>query len=118
MTVILDGKTVVCKQLNEDCKAVAIQWDAWLSSAYKRKIKTYGLIRVWTLKCVESGVLWASSQVKSFEDSELAGSVLALSVDDEVRAISTNVYVLGVSIDAVDLGGKNLRYFTLTLQEA
>jgi hypothetical protein len=118
MTVILGGRTLICKRLAEACPVVATQWDAWVSAAFKRKVKPYGVVRVWTLDCVENGVAWASSQAKSFEDSEAAGSQLAFSVDDQVRVISTNVYVMGVNIDAVDLAGKNIRYFTLTLQEA
>ena len=118
MTVTLDGKTLVCKRLAEGCAVVATQWDAWVNAAFKRKVKAYGVVRVWTLECVENGVNWFSSQAKSFEDSEATGTQLAFSVDDQVRVISTNVYVMTVNIDAVDLAGKNIRYFTLTLQEA
>jgi len=32
--------------------------------------------------------------------------------------LSTNVYILGVTIDVADLAGKNIRYFSLNLQEA
>lgn len=114
----LDGKTLDCKRLSEDYVAISVQWDAWVNAAYKRKIKVFGGARKWTLECVENGVVWASSSCKSFEDSLAAGSALTFAVTDEVRVISTSVYVLDVSIDAADLGGKNIRYFTLTLQEA
>jgi hypothetical protein len=118
MTVTLDSKTLDCKQLSENCQIIVTQWDAWISAVFKRKVKVLGVVRVWTLSCVENNVAWGSSQAKSFEDSGKAGTELAFAVTDEVRVISTNVYVLGVIIDAMDLAGKNIRRFTLTLQEA
>jgi hypothetical protein len=117
MTVTLDGKTLDCKQLSEDCAVISTQWDAWINSAYKRKLKVLGTVRTWTLHCMENGVAWTSSSAKSLENSAANGTTLTFSVTDEVRIIGTSVYVLGVSIDAVDLAGKNIRYFTITLQE-
>jgi hypothetical protein len=117
MTVTLDGKTLDCKQLSEDCAVINTQWDAWVSSAYKRKVKIFGLCRKWTLHIVENGVAWASSCCKSFQDTAAAGTTVTFAVTDEVRVINTSVYVLGVSIDAIDVAGKNIRYFTMTLQE-
>jgi hypothetical protein len=47
------------------------------------------------------------------------GSAVAFISNEPVREISsTNVYVLGVELGLSDLGGKNIRKFTLTLQEA
>lgn len=118
MTVTLDGKTLNVRSISEDFKVLNSQSDGWQSGAYKRKIKVIGITRVWTVECFENAIAWASSQAKSFEDSGQAGTELAFAVTDEVRVISTNVYVLAVNIDAMDLAGKNVRYFTLTLQEA
>lgn len=118
MTVTLGGKTLDCKRLSEGCAIINTQWDAWVNSTYKRKIKVLGTCRKWTVDVVENNVVWASSSCKSFEDSGAAGSVLTFSVDDEVRVISTSVYVLDVAIQIQDLAGLNIRYYTLTLQEA
>jgi hypothetical protein len=118
MTVTLDGKTLDCKGLSESCQAISTQWDAWVSAAYKRKVKVFGICRKWTVSVVENGVAWASGSCKSFEDTAAAGTTVTFAVTDEVRVISTSVYVLDVTIDIVDLAGKNVRYFTLTLQEA
>jgi hypothetical protein len=118
MTVTLDGKTLDVKSLGEDFQAVNSQWDAWENQAYKRKLKVVGKVRQWTLDCVENNVAWASSQAKSFQDSATAGSTVSFSVTDEVRVINTTVYILGVQIHVADLAGKNIRYFTLSLQEA
>jgi len=118
MTVTLDGKTLDALSLAESFEVINTQWDRWESGEAKRKVKARGVVRVWTLRIVENGTAWASSQAKSFEDSGRAGTQLAFAVTDEVRVISTNVYVLAANIDAIDLAGKNVRYFTLTLQEA
>jgi hypothetical protein len=118
MTVTLNSITLNCKRLDENCTVVASQWDAWVSGAYKRKVKAYGIYRVWTLDCVENGVAWASSAAKSFQDTASAGTSVTFSVDDQVRVISTSVYILGVTIHVADVAGQNIRYFTLTLQEA
>lgn len=118
MAVTLDGKTLDCKSLGEGFEVVASQWDAWISGAFKRKVKVRGIVRNWALDCVENGVAWASSQAKSFEDTAAAGTTVAFAVTDEVRVINTTVYILAVAIQAADLAGKNIRYFTVTLQEA
>ena len=118
MTVTLDSKTLNCKHIHEDFIVAHSQTNAWVSGAFKRKVKPYGVYRVWILNVVENGVAWTSSDCKSFQDSAAAGTALTFVVTDEVRVISTSVYVLGLSIDAVDLAGKNIRYYTLTLQES
>jgi len=118
MTVTLDGKTLDALSLAESFEVINTQWDRWEGGEAKRQVKARGVVRVWTLRLVENGTAWTSSQAKSFEDSGKAGTQLAFAVTDEVRVISTNVYVLGLMIDAMDLAGKNIRYYTLTLQEA
>jgi hypothetical protein len=118
MTVTLDGKTLDAKTLHEGFQVVNRQWDAWENQAYKRKVKIRGAVRVWTVECVENNVNWATSNCKSFEDTGAAGSTVTFAVTDEVRVVNTTVYILDVAIDAADLAGKNIRHFTLTLQEA
>jgi hypothetical protein len=118
MTVTLDGKTLDCKSLGEGFEVVASQWDAWINNVFKRRLKVRGVVRTWTLDCVENSVAWTNSQAKSFEDTGLAGTTVNLTVTDEVRVINTSVYILGVAIQVADLAGKNIRYFTVTLQEA
>lgn len=118
MTVTLDGKTLDCKSMSEDFQTFKSEWDAWENQAYKRKVKVKGVISGWTLDCVENGVAWASSQTKSFQDTATAGSTVAFVVTDEVRVINTSVYILAVQIYVADIAGKNIRHFSLTLQEA
>ena len=118
MTVTLDGKTLDVRALGEDLEVVNSQWDVWENQTYKRKVKVLGIVRHWTLECVENNVAWSSSQVKSFEDTAAVGTTVTFVVTDEVRVVNTSVYVLGVQIQVADLAGKNIRHFTLTLQEA
>jgi hypothetical protein len=118
MTVTLDGKTLDTKRLSEGFEVVNGQSDDWENSAYKRKVKVLGVIRTWTLECVESVVAWTSSQAKSFQDTGEAGTTVTFTVTDEVRVINTSVYILDMAIQIADLAGKNIRYFTVTLQEA
>ncbi len=118
MTVTLNGLTLNVKSLNESFQIVCSQWDGWENGAYKRKVKVRGVTRLWTVTCVENNVNWTSSQCKSFQDSAAVGSTVTFAITDQVRVVSTNVYILGVAIDVADLAGKNIRYFSLTLQEA
>jgi len=118
MTVTLDSKTLDCKSMSEDFQTFRSEWDAWESQTYKRKVKVKGIIKRWTLDCVENGVAWASSQAKSFEDTAAAGTSVTFAVTDEVRVINISVYILAVQIYVADLAGKNIRHFSLTLQEA
>lgn len=118
MTVTLDGKTLDCKSLSEGFEVINVQGDDWENSAYKRKIKVLGIVRTWTVECVENNIAWASSAAKSFQDTGAAGTTVAFAVTDEVRVISATVYILGVTQDIADLGGKNVRRFTVSLQEA
>jgi hypothetical protein len=117
MTVTLDSKTLDCKSLSEGFEIIHIQGDDSENGAYKRKVKVLGVLRTWTLECVESAVAWSSSQAKSFQDTAAAGTTVTFTVTDEVRVIGTTVYILGMTIDAADLAGKNVRRFTLALQE-
>jgi hypothetical protein len=118
MTVTLDGKTLNVKSLSEHFQVINRQWDAWENQAYKRKVKVRGKVRVWTLACVENNVNWASGQAKSFQDTGEVGTTVTFAVTDQVRVINATVYILEVTIDIADLAGKNIRYFTLILQEA
>jgi len=115
--VKLDGKTLNVLSFGEDARAVMSQWDAWVDGAYKRKVKVLGISRSWMLDCVENDVGWTNSQAKSFQETAAAGFTVTFSITSEVRVINTTVYIIDVGIQVADLAGKNVRHFTLTLQE-
>ncbi len=118
MTVTLDGKTLDVKSYHEDFAVVNKQSDVWENGVYVRKVSVRGVIRTFSVQCVENDVNWASSQAKSFQDTGEAGTIVTFTITDQVRVLSTTVYILGMSLDAQDLAGKNIRRFTVSLQEA
>lgn len=117
MTVTLDGRTLDCRALHEDFEVVNKQNDVWYLGVYRRLVKVRGVVRKWSLQCVENGVNWASSQAKDFQDKGAAGTTVTFAVTDQVRVLSTTVYILAMTIDAQDLAGKNIRRFTVNVQE-
>lgn len=119
MATTLDGKTLTVTKWGENVQTVASQYDAWVSSAYKRKVKVYGIIRGYSIDCVEQNVVWASSLANYFEQTALNGTSVVFFSDQAVRPVSSvSVYVLNVSWTVENVGGQNIRRFTLTLQEA
>jgi len=119
LATTLDGKTLTVTKWGENVQTVASQYDAWVSSTYKRKIKVYGIIRGYSIDCIEQNVDWATSLANYFEAVALAGNSVILFSDASVRPVaSVTVYVLNVAYTLENLGGKNIRKVTLTLQEA
>jgi hypothetical protein len=115
----LDGQALTVTKWGENVQTVASNWDAWVSGAYKRKLKVYGIIRTYTVDCVEQNVAWASSLANYFEQTALNGTSVVFFSDQAVRPVSSvSVYVLNVSWTLENIGGQNIRRFTLTLQEA
>ena len=119
MTITIDGKTLNVLSFGESIEVAGTQWDAWVNQSYDRKVKVYGIIRKWTLECIEEDVTWTNSLVNYFETIAQNGSEVAFTSDEAVREISsTNVYVLAVELGLSGLGDNNIRKFTLSLQEA
>jgi hypothetical protein len=115
----LDSKRLTVILHDEKCAASHTQWDAWVNSLYKRKVKVLGIVRQYILTAIEQNSIWSSSLAKYFEDACLAGSQILLASDQAVRPVqNVNVYVLDVSWTLANLGGQNIRKFLLTLQEA
>jgi hypothetical protein len=119
MGTTLDGQSLTVTKWGEDVSVQASQWDAWSGSSYKRKVKVYGIVRTYTVDCIENAVTWASSLVNRFETTAVNGNTVVFSSDQAVRPVSSvSVYVLKVSWTLENIAGKNVRKFTLTLQEA
>jgi hypothetical protein len=119
MGTTLDGQTLTVTKWGEDVTTAASQWDAWSGSSYKRKVKVYGIVRTYTIDCIEKAIAWASSLVNRFETTAANGTTVVFYSDQAVRPVSSvNVYVLKVSWTLENVGGQNIRKFTLTLQEA
>lgn len=123
MTVTLDAQALHLDALDEGFAYVKTEWDAWVSSAYARKMKVYGIIKAWTLTCHEYNVPWASSAAKHMEDLGL-DSTVALVIDvqggfggsDKLHQItSTNVKITGLAVSYAETDAL-YRRFTVTVQ--
>jgi hypothetical protein len=116
MTVTLDGKTLTVLSWAESLGIVAPQWNAWVDSAYKRKVLVVGNVLQLTLNCIEQNVSWVNSLVNYFMGKQSAGTAVELVSNEAVRNLDVFVYVMGVSFSAQNIASQNIRYFALTLQ--
>lgn len=120
MGTTLDGQSLNILKWAEDVTTIAGQFDSWSSGSGSvvRKLVAYGIIRTYTLDCVEKDIAWASSQVLQFENDASAGTSVTFFSDAALRNVSNvNVKVMGVSVTMEKLGLQNIRYFTVKLQE-
>jgi hypothetical protein len=119
MTVSLDARNLNVTKWGERVQTVATQYDAWISNAYKRNVRVFGIIRQYIIECVEKDVSWTNSLVNYFEQVAQNGNTVTFYSDETTRPVNNvSVYVLNVSWEMENLGGQNIRKFTLTLQEA
>lgn len=115
----LDGQSLTVTKWGEDAAVQASQWDSWSRASYKRKVKVYGIVRTYTIDCIENAVAWAQSLTNYFENTALNGIPVIFYSNQAVRPVnSVSVYVLDVSWTLENIAGQNIRKFTLTLQEA
>jgi hypothetical protein len=120
MTVTLDGKTLTVTKWGEGVQPIQSLYDRWSGGVCKRKKHVYGLVRTYTLDCVEKDVAWASSLVNYFEEKASAGTAVAFTSDLPQRTLPANTYVTVESVDFIgeNVGTQNIRKFTLQLMEA
>ena len=124
MAVTLDAQTLHVLSFTEQFTPVVAQWDAWEDEAYTRKMKHYGLIKVWTMRCYEQAVTWANSVANHLEGISDSGDTIAFVADIGSIAggklhnvTSTNVKVLQVRVvyETV-ISGADYREFSVTIQ--
>jgi hypothetical protein len=120
MTTTLDGSTLTVLKWAESVTTEASQWDAWSGSVYKRKVKVYGIVRVYTITFVEQGVMWSNSLALKFENDAANGNTVQLYSTEAYRPINpaVNVYITDVNYTLENLAGNNIRTITVTVQEA
>ena len=124
MAVTLDTKTLYVISFAEQFTPVVAQWDDWVDGEYTRKMKHYGLIKVWTMRCYEKNVTWANSAANHLEDKADSGETIAFVADIGTigagklhNVTSTNVKVLNVKvIYETVISGADYREFTVTIQ--
>jgi hypothetical protein len=119
MNVTLGVKTLTVRRISLDWEVKGSLYDAYEEGAYKRKLYALGLLRKWTLDCIEKDVAWNDSAAKYAEEKAAAGEKLIFTVSGSSRyAVDTNVYVLACIVNFEAVGAQNIRTFTITLQEA
>jgi hypothetical protein len=117
--VSLDGQGLTVLKWTETLTPVNTFEDRWMGQQCKHVPHTYGSVRTYQLDCVEQNVAWANSLVSYFEQKAASGAIVSFTSGLVLRAVNTvNVYVLSVTWSAENLGGQNIRTFTLALQEA
>lgn len=115
----LDGQSLTVTKWDEEVDVQDSEWDAWSGANYKHNVKVYGIIRTYTIDCIENAVAWTVSLANRFETTALNGTPVIFYSDQAVRPVSSvSVYVMKVSWTMENIAGKNYRKFTLTLQES
>ena len=90
----------------------------WENGAFTLQRELQGQIREWTIECIEEGVPWTRSSALYAAERTLLEGVVPLAVRSEVLALEeTNVKLRNLEIHLEPLGNKNVRKYTLTLQE-
>ena len=118
MTITIDGKQLNVTHLSETVEAVTVESDDWRPEGYKRKIRTFGKIKRWTLDCIEKDIAWTNSVANHLQGLAESGTAVSFIVDEGDRhQVNTQVYVLNVQITLELVGSQNIRHFTVQLQE-
>jgi len=119
MTVTLDGYTLTVLSIEDFVEAVASEWHGWKNGQYTHKRMVFGKTRRWRLECVEENVAWDNSAAKHFQTHVEDGASVSFTVSEGNRySVNTNVYILDVQVTLELTGTSNIRYFSVTLQEA
>jgi len=119
MTFTVDGYTLNVTDFSEQNQPVASEWHAWQNQALTLKHFVYGLKRVWTLSCVEKDVAWVDSAALYLRNKAASGETVTFTVDEGSRyqLSATTAYVVNVSLNMRLVGGRNIRYFNVTIKE-
>ena len=119
MAVTLGTKTLNCIRISEESEVKGSSRDTWENSEYKRRLSVIGLLRKWTLDCVEKDVDWSESAAKYLREQAAQASKLDFTVDlGDLYAVNTQVQVLGCNLRLPAIGKANVRHFTVKLMEA
>ena len=90
----------------------------WENGAFTLQRELQGQIREWTIECIEEDVPWTRSSALYAAERTLLEGAVPFAVRSEVLALEeTNVKLRNLEIHLEPLGNKNVRKYTLTLQE-
>jgi len=122
MTFIIDAYTLNVIDFSESSEPVSAEWYAWENEKIALKQFVYGVLRKWTLRCVEVNVAWSNSVAKYLQDKMRVGEKVLLSVSEGSmhQVLSVYVYIRSLEINygRGSTASKFTRRFTIMLQEA
>jgi hypothetical protein len=127
VVVSIDSRAFVrVRGFKEAVKPLTAQYSKWESATPKQKLFQASYTTMWTLECSENDVKWNNSLAKYLQDLAKAGTTAVFYCDErdlvfngQVHSVtSVNVKVISVEVSYEDIGGKNLRRFTVELQYA
>jgi hypothetical protein len=122
MTFTVDSYSLNVTDFSESSEPVDSEWYAWESNRITVKRFTYGILRRWTLSCVEANVAWSSSAAKYLQDKMNAGEKVTFNVSEGDMHTVQNVqaYVSSVEVEygRGSTASRFTRKFTVTLKEA
>ena len=108
--------TVESRGLKHAERALLTAWPEWVDGSCILRGRSFGRTRVFSLKCYENNVAWASSVLKALQDNGKKQAELYIFDDPRMR-IHTNVY-LTKATQKMTNDKLNLRRSDLELQEA
>jgi hypothetical protein len=121
MTFTVDSYTLNVTGFSESSEPVGTEWHAWESERITVKRFTYGVLRRWTLSCVEVDVAWGNSAAKYLQDKMNAGEKVTFSVSEgnmhTVQSAQAYVSSVEVEYDRGSTPSRFTRRFTVTLKE-
>ena len=122
MTFTVDSYSLNVAGFSESSEPVGSEWYAWEGDRITVKRFTYGILRRWTLSCVEVNTAWGSSAAKYLQDKMNAGEKVTFSVSEgDMHTVqSVQAYVSNIEIEygRGSTASRFTRKFTVTLQEA
>jgi hypothetical protein len=119
-----DGNAVnvVSGTYKESQQFVGTEWDRWVSSAYQRAHKSFGLLLTAVVTCFENAqtVTWANSVANYLNGLAKSGAQSAFSISlgssGAVHSLSANVYIQQVIVWYDE--AMTIRYFQVSIRAA
>lgn len=121
MTFTVDSFNLNVSGFSESSEPVGSEWYSWEGDRITVKRFTYGILRRWTLSCVEVNVAWNNSAAKYLQDKMNSGEKVTFSVSEgnmhTVQSIQAYVSSIEVEYGRGSTASRFTRRFRVTLKE-
>lgn len=122
MTFAVDGRALNVVDFSESSEPVGAEWHAWENDRITLKQYIYGILKRWTLRCVEVNVPWNNSAAKYLQDKMKLGEKVTFSVSEgsmhQFEGAQCYIERVEVSYSRGSTQNKFRREFTVTLKSA